>query len=209
MARFAYVMWASLALAVLTKGLVALVFIFGAAAIFLTVTGDWRRLRRLRPVTGLLLFFAIAAPWHVLAGLRNTGGADGHGFFWFYFVNEHVLRFLGERIPRDYNKLPASLYWTLHAVWLFPWSFLAPAGALFAWRQRREFLAKYRQPGTFRRRTILLLAIFSALVLVFFSLSTNQEYYTFPVYLPLLMLLAARAGSDAAFATRISPGAEL
>jgi hypothetical protein len=41
------------------------------------------------------------------------------------------------------------------------------------------------------RRTTLLLALFSALVLLFFSLSTNQEYYTFPAYLPLLMLLAA------------------
>jgi hypothetical protein len=44
---------------------------------------------------------------------------------------------------------------------------------------------------TFKRQTILLLTIFSTLVLLFFSLSTNQEYYTFPVYLPLLMLLAA------------------
>ena len=47
---------------------------------------------------------------------------NGHGFFWFYFVNEHFLRFLGRRYPMDYNKLPSSLYWTLHLVWLFPWS---------------------------------------------------------------------------------------
>jgi 4-amino-4-deoxy-L-arabinose transferase-like glycosyltransferase len=196
----AYTMWAALALAVLSKGLVALVFIFGTVAIFLLLAGDWRNLRRLRPISGVLLFLAIAAPWHVLAGLRNIGGAEGHGFFWFYFVNEHVLRFLGQRIPQDYNKLPSYLYWMLHAVWLFPWSFLAPAGAVFAWHRRHEFLAEIRRQrsprfeirrGTFGRRTILLLTIFSALVLVFFSLSTNQEYYTFPVYLPLLMLLAA------------------
>jgi len=191
--RFAYLMWASLALAVLSKGLVALVFIFGTAAIFLLLTGDWRNMRRLRPMSGLLLFLAIAAPWHVLAGLRNTGGSNGHGFFWFYFVNEHVLRFLGQRIPQDFNKLPAYLYWMLHGVWLFPWSFVAPACALFVWRRRKEFLAGWRLHGradAFGQRTILLLAIFSALVLVFFSLSTNQEYYTFPVYLPVLMLLA-------------------
>jgi 4-amino-4-deoxy-L-arabinose transferase-like glycosyltransferase len=197
---FAYLMWGSLALAVLSKGLVALVFIFGTAAIFLSLTGDWRKVRRLRPLTGLPLFLAIAAPWHVLAGLRNTGGAEEHGFFWFYFINEHVLRFLGQRIPQDFNKLPAYLYWLLHGVWLFPWSFLAPACALFAWRKRHEIRSEFNLPGSPRyhalasrdgRRTILLLAIFSALVLVFFSLSTNQEYYTFPVYLPLLMLLAA------------------
>jgi 4-amino-4-deoxy-L-arabinose transferase-like glycosyltransferase len=198
--RFAYLMWASLALAVLSKGLVALVFLFGTAAIFLFLTGDWRNARRLKPVSGVLLFLATAAPWHVLAGLRNTVGANGHGFFWFYFVNEHVLRFLGQRIPRDFNKLPAYLYWLLHGVWLFPWSFLAPVGALLAWRRRNEIRAELNLrglrlrrvlPGRDGRRTILLLAIFSTLVLVFFSLSTNQEYYTFPVYLPLLMLLAA------------------
>ncbi len=44
---------------------------------------------------------------------------------------------------------------------------------------------------SFTERTTLLLTLFSTLVLVFFSLSTNQEYYTFPAYLPLLILLCA------------------
>jgi hypothetical protein len=185
---YAYLMWTALALAVLAKGLVALVFFFGTAAVFLPLAGELRHWRRLRPFTGVLLLLAIAAPWHILAGLRNTGGEGGHGFFWFYFVNEHLLRFLGRRIPRDYNKLPTALYWSLHLVWLFPWSLFAPAAILTAWRRRRQMLT---HPITFSRGTILLLVIFSALVLVFFSLSTNQEYYTFPVYLPLLILLAA------------------
>jgi 4-amino-4-deoxy-L-arabinose transferase-like glycosyltransferase len=185
----ANVMWIALALAVLTKGLVALVLYGGSAILFLFFTRsshEASRWRRLAPVSGPLLFLAIAAPWHILAGLRNTGGADGHGFFWFYFVNEHILRFLGRRIPRDYNKLPALLYWTLHAVWLFPWSLFAPA-AVWAWIRQRPTLARTQ----FARHSALLLTIYCSLVLVFFSLSTNQEYYTFPVYLPLLMLIAA------------------
>jgi 4-amino-4-deoxy-L-arabinose transferase-like glycosyltransferase len=240
---YPYALWSALALAVLTKGLVAIVFVFATAFLFLTWTRQLHLWRRLRPFTGLLLFLAIAAPWHILAGLRNTGGANGHGFFWFYFINEHVLRFLGRRIPRDYNKLPAYLYWSLHLVWLFPWSLFAPAALILAWRKRKSLLTRSINPvpqgfnssgnpvpqgfnssgnpvpqgfslgshppaekvgfspsgtpssadrnGTFRHQTILLLTIFSALVLVFFSVSTNQEYYTFPVYLPLLMLLAA------------------
>jgi 4-amino-4-deoxy-L-arabinose transferase-like glycosyltransferase len=187
--RYAYAIWIALALAVLTKGLVTLVFFFATALLYLAFTRQFRLWRHLRPVTGTLLFLAIAAPWHILAGLRNTGGANGHGFFWFYFINEHVLRFLGRRIPRDYNKLPATLYWSLHLVWLFPWSLFAPAALIYAWRKRRSYLS--RTALTFRRQTILILLIFSVLVLVFFSVSTNQEYYTFPVYLPLLMLLAA------------------
>jgi 4-amino-4-deoxy-L-arabinose transferase-like glycosyltransferase len=223
---FPYAMWTSLALAVLTKGLIAPIFILGAAFIFMASTGQQVYWRSLRPFTGILLFLAIAAPWHILAGLRNTGGENGRGFFWFYFVNEHFLRFLGRRIPRDYNKLPTALYWSLHLVWLFPWSLFTPAATLIAYRARREkqlsrdldstgqrlsrfeliahekakrtnssYRAVNAGDSSLASNTVFLLLIFSALVLVFFSLSTNQEYYTFPVYLPLLMLLAAALSS--------------
>jgi len=184
---YAYAMWTSLAFAVLTKGLVAPVFFLGAAGLYLALTGEWRNLGKTRPVSGLLLFFAIAAPWHILAGLRNTGGMNGHGFFWFYFVNEHFLRFLGKRYPKDYNKLPGYLFWSLHLVWLFPWSLFAPVAFLQGWRLRKQHLLAVRN---FAAKTTLLLVLYAALVLVFFSISTNQEYYTFPAYLALLTLLA-------------------
>ena len=184
---YAYAMWAALALAVLTKGLVALVFFFGAAGLYLILTKGWRDIGRMKPVSGLLLFLAIAAPWHILAGLRNTGGMNGHGFLWFYFINEHFLRFLGKRYPKDYNKLPGYLFWALHLVWLFPWSLFAPAALLQGWRLRKEHPLR---AGSFQTKSTLLLVIYAALVLVFFSISTNQEYYTFPAYLPLLTLIA-------------------
>lgn len=185
---YAYAMWTALALAVLTKGLVALVFFFGAATFYLALTGEWRNLGRTKPVTGVLLFLVIAAPWHILAGIRNTGGMNGHGFFWFYFVNEHFLRFLGKRYPKDYNKLPGYLYWSLHLVWLFPWSLFAPVAILQGWRLRKQRLLAN---SGLQAKTTLLLAIYAALVLVFFSVSTNQEYYTFPAYLAMLTLMAA------------------
>ena len=93
----------------LAKGLIAPVFFFAAVVPYLLLTGEWRRWRELRLLTGILLFLAIAAPWHILAGLRNPdqGNPVGniptpgnvHGFFYFYFINEHVLRFLGKRYP--------------------------------------------------------------------------------------------------------------
>jgi 4-amino-4-deoxy-L-arabinose transferase-like glycosyltransferase len=192
-----YAGYAMMALGVLTKGLIALVFPCGAAFFFLLATGEWRRWREFRLTSGLALFLAIAAPWHILAGLRNPGTAEHRGFFWFYFVNEHFLRFLGKRYPRDYSKLPAGLYWTLHLVWLFPWSFYLPAAVrtgVNAWRGRREGSAAVpsdgRRLGDFAARTRLLCWIWAGVVLMFFALSTNQEYYTFPAYLPLLLLLA-------------------
>ncbi len=209
-----YFTWASLALAMLAKGLIAPVFFFFAAIPYLILTGEWRRWRQFRLPTGILLFLAIAAPWHILAGLRNTGAGhpvgnipepgNVHGFFYFYFINEQVLRFLGKRYPVDYNKLPFLLYWSLHLVWLFPWSFYLPVVVRRAWAHRTRWRSGLRpalyavaaRSTQFRTRTTWLLGLYGAIILIFFSLSTNQEYYTYPAYFPLLLLTAGALASE-------------
>jgi 4-amino-4-deoxy-L-arabinose transferase-like glycosyltransferase len=218
-----YWMWAALALATLTKGLIAPVFFVAAAVPFVALSGLWRRWRELKPLTGLLLFVVIAAPWHVLAGLANrdqghpvgnhptTGNV--HGFWYFYFLNEHVFRFIGTRWPHDYNRMPVIWYWLAHLVWLFPWSLFLPALLMVAWRTRhgwmahvrpdagqtvdfyldhaaREDVASYVARLKFRVRTAWMLGLYAAFVLLFFSISTNQEYYTFPAWPALLILIA-------------------
>ena len=218
-----YWAWGGVALALMTKGLIAPVFFFGAAILYLLLTGQWRRWKALRPVSGLLVFLAIAAPWHILCGIYNPdqGHPVGnhptignvHGFFYQYFINEHVLRFFNLRYPHDYNKMPGSLYWLAHLVWIFPWSLFLPAVAALAWKTRHSWLRHLRHDAgdtvgfyidnamrgdvasyvvrlKFRVRTIWLLALFSAWTLLFFSISTNQEYYTFMVWPPLVMLIA-------------------
>jgi 4-amino-4-deoxy-L-arabinose transferase-like glycosyltransferase len=184
-----YAGYACVALAVLTKGLVALVFAGAPAFLYLVLSGEWRRWREFRFGTGMALLVLLAAPWHLLAGFRN------HGFFWFYFVNEHFLRFLGKRYPKDYNKLPAVLYWTLHLAWLFPWSMYLP---LAVQDLRRAVAGKSQGTRlTFSSRTRQVCWLWAAIILVFFALSTNQEYYTFPAYFPILLLIAgAMAGSE-------------
>ena len=219
-----YWAYACVALATLTKGLIAPVFFIGAAVPYVILTGQWRRWRSYRLFTGTLLFLAIAAPWHILCGLQNPdqGHAVGnhptignvHGFFYFYFVNEHLLRFFSLRYPHDYNKLPFIWYWLLHFVWLFPWSLFLPALLAIGWKTRHHWLqhlkhdagktvdfyiehaerydvASYIEGLKFRVRSVWLLAIFSAWTLFFFSLSSNQEYYTFPVWPALFILIAA------------------
>jgi 4-amino-4-deoxy-L-arabinose transferase-like glycosyltransferase len=181
--------YACLALAVLTKGLIPLVFVGITAVAYVVTTGDWRRWREFRIPSGLLLFFVIAAPWHILAGLRNPK------FFWFYFVNEHFLRFLGKRYPVDYNKVPAALYWSLHLVWLFPWSLYLPLAFKNLWSDFKAL----RQPATanpFAVRTRVICWIWAGVVLTFFAFSTSQEYYTFPAYFPLVLLLAGSTAEE-------------
>ena len=59
-----------------------------------------------------------------------------HGFLWFYFMNEQVLRFLNLRYPRDYNTVPRLYFWLFHLLWLFPWSVYFPAVAKLSFRPR-------------------------------------------------------------------------
>ena len=188
-----YAGYASAALAVLTKGLIGVVLTGLAAVGYLLLSGEWRRWREFRLAGGFGLFLLLAAPWHLLAGIRNQG------FFWFYFVNEHFLRFLGKRYPMDYNKLPALAYWGLQLVWLFPWSLYVPLALRDV---RRDLLparnSRVTRSLNFAARTRLLCWVWAGAVLVFFSLSTNQEYYTFPAYLPLLILLAGALAREEA-----------
>jgi 4-amino-4-deoxy-L-arabinose transferase-like glycosyltransferase len=195
--RWATVLAASLAAGLLLKGLIALVFPLGAAFLYLLLTGQfWRRRtwQRLHPGLILLGVLLIAAPWHVLATLRNPPYFDFtlrsvpgeyHGFFWFYFLNEHVFRFLGMRHPRDYNTVPRLWFWLLQGVWLFPWSVFLPAAARLGYRA-----------GDRAGRTRLLALCLIGLVMVFFTLSTTQEYYSMPIY-PWLALLIGSALASA------------
>jgi len=156
-------------------------------------TTSWRRLH---PFSGLLIVLLIAAPWHILATLRNppylaftlrSWPGQYHGFFWFFFINEQLLRFLNLRYPRDYNTVPRLLFWSLHLVWLFPWSVYFPAVAKLSFK-----------PADRVGRTRLLALCWAGFVLIFFTLSTTQEYYSMPCYPALALLLgsAMATGGD-------------
>ncbi len=189
---WAEVFYFSLACGLLLKGLVAALF---PVAILLITFALQRRLfqretwRRLHVFSGLAVVLLIAAPWHVLATLRNpphfdwtmrSGPGQYHGFFWFYFLNEHLFRFLNIRYPRDYNTVPRPAFWLLHFVWFFPWSV-----TLFT-AFRRGWAATTRAA-----QVRLLCIVWTLFVLIFFSLSTTQEYYSLPIYPALAMLLGA------------------
>jgi len=172
------------ALNVLTKGLIGLVFPAGAIGLYLLLSGNLRHFLRLRLISSTLVFLGVAAPWHILAALRNPAQGNVRGFLWFYFVNEHFLRFLNKRVPRDYDTVPLLLFWALLVLWLIPWTAFLPQALLEVPRRWREFRGQMS-----RRQKANLLFFFWALVIVgFFSLSTRQEYYTIPA-IPGMALL--------------------
>ena len=175
---------AAAALNVLTKGLIGIVFPVAIAGFYLILTGNVKHLRRMRVVSSTLVLLLIAAPWHIAAGLANPAAGQSRGFFWFYFVNEHFLRYIGKRIPHDYDTVPLLVFWGLMFLWLFPWSaFMVQSLAKIPhrWREIRGAMNR-------RQRAMLLFAIWAAVTLLFFSASTRQEYYVIPA-LPALALM--------------------
>jgi 4-amino-4-deoxy-L-arabinose transferase-like glycosyltransferase len=207
---------ASCALNVLTKGLIGVVFPVAAVAIYLWLTRGWERawtrVKALSPWSSLLVFLAMAAPWHVLAGLANpTQGhpthfrfvhwhwivplpTDGnvHGWFWFYFMNEHVLRYLNLRVPRDYDTVPLVIFWGLCLVWMMPWSAFGFKAIGWALPLRSEkWRSQFRRHDLpLRRRGLMLLVVWAAFVLLFFAFSTRQEYYVLPAIPAVAVLIA-------------------
>ena len=214
-----YAFDAACALDVLTKGLIGIVFPVAIVAAHMLLTLGWRgtlrRLKQSHPITSTCILFAIAAPWHILIALANPtqghpGGVsftaghwqvplptDGnvHGWAWFYFVNEQVLRYLNLRVPRDYDTVPLWLFLGLIFVWLMPWSAFLPSAIKRAWVP----LLRLRNPHLLSQedRTHLLLLVWAVLPLLFFTFSTRQEYYVLPSLPPLILLISRTLATPA------------
>ena len=149
----------------------------------------------------------IAAPWHILATLRNppyfeftmrSAPGEYHGFLWFYFINEQLLRFLNMRYPRDYDTVPRLYFWCFHLLWLFPWSVYFPAVAKLNFK-----------PLDRAGKARLLALCWTGFILVFFTFSTTQEYYSMPCYPALALLLGsamAAGGNWIRYGTRVLCG---
>ncbi len=169
---------------VLTKGLIGLVFPLATIGLYLLLTRNLRHLLKMRLISSTCAFLLVAAPWHILAGLRNPGQGNVRGFFWFYFVNEQFLRYLNQRVPRDYGTVPLIVFWGLVLVWLFPWSSFLPQALA---RVRFSQFPETAGSGQARARLIFFLGAF--FIVFFFSFSTRQEYYVLPALPPLALLI--------------------
>jgi 4-amino-4-deoxy-L-arabinose transferase-like glycosyltransferase len=190
--RWSVMLGACLGTGLLLKGLIAVVFPALAGIAYMALSRQLfsiKSWRRLTLGTAITIALAIAVPWHVLATLRNppyfafsmhSAPGEYRGFFWFYFINEHLLRFLNLRYPHDYNTVPRLWFWLLNLVWIFPWTpFLLSI-------PRLSLNANSRTD-----RTRLMAVCWVGVVLLFFTFSTTQEYYSMPIYPALAMFVGS------------------
>lgn len=162
-----------LGLAILTKGLVAIILIGGSFGLFLLIEKKlFQYLRQALDPLGILLLLAVVLPWHIAATIQHKG------FLWHYVVEEHFLRFLNQRVPHDYYGGPIYYYLPRIMIYLFPWSLFTP---LLFWRTKNL--------TTFEKKVLRFSWCWLIVPLAFFSLSSAKANYYMIVSMPALAML--------------------
>jgi len=171
--KWMLITWAALALAVLSKGIVALVLAGATLVLYMIATRDLSPLRRLQLLIGVPLFLVVTLPWFWIVQKQNPE------FLQFFFIREHVQRFF---TTVDNRVEPFWYFIPILAVSLLP--------VIANWRTWK--LAKIeggRTSGGFRAELFLL--IWCAVVFVLFSLSQSKlASYLMPLMPPLAVSLA-------------------
>ena len=176
--RWLWMAWAGMAAAVLSKGLIGIVFPAAAVCLYCIVQRDLRLFWKLEWLVGPLVFLAIAAPWFVLVSVKNPE------FPQFFFIHEHFERFLSTVHRRE------QAWWYFFPI-LFggflPWAIALIPAAVNGWRQPAKLTGESGTHGTFSPHKFVL--IFSVFILLFFSKSGSKlPSYILPMF-PLLALV--------------------
>lgn len=169
-------MAAGMGMAVMTKGVIGFLLPCMAAAIFLALRRDWAALKAVPWAAAILIFMLLALPWHLAAWW-----AHGDYFFREYIIHQHVQRFLGQDFG---HERPFWNYIPVLALAMFPWTAFMP---LAWWRALRSVRSEKNSPGPM----MAMWGVWAAVIVLFFSLSTNKlSSYILPA-LPALALLSA------------------
>ena len=163
--------WAAMALAVLSKGLVGIIFAGFAVFIVMCMRRDLKVLDRIHLIPGLIVFFVIAAPWFIAVSNANEEFAQ------FFFIHEHFARFLTHEHRR---VLPFWYFLPIVGAGFLIWMFALPAAIVRAWREER---GRDFQP-------LRIAMLWSGLVVLFFSASGSKlPTYVLPAFPPLALVL--------------------
>lgn len=167
---YLFLFYIFLAFALLTKGFVSIVLV--GAIVFFFLLWEKTFLLKIKAFLdpfAILLFLMLVCPWHILASIYEDG------FAWFYFINEHILRFLDLRVPKDYYTGPIYYHLIRVFVMIFPWFFFLPYKKS---HMRFDAMTKF-----------FMLCFF--VPFVFFSLSKAKANYFMIIAVPFLLTFIA------------------
>jgi 4-amino-4-deoxy-L-arabinose transferase-like glycosyltransferase len=167
-----YLLYVSSALAFLTKGLIGIAFPFAITILWLSISKRWGDILRLFSPAGVILFLLISCPWIILVQKANKD------FLWFFFIQEHFLRYTTTLHGRNHTVL---LYIPVVLLGTLPWS-------AFLLKALKENVGKRVPPFKAAERQFLLTWIF--FIFIFFSISSSKLIpYIAPIFLPVAILM--------------------
>lgn len=162
--------WVMTALAVATKGPIALLYTLLPAAVWLGWECGWRGLRSLHPIPGLLALLALAGLWAAAVMLRGQGA---------YLATIWQQQLVGRAVSSWSHREPVYFYIMLAPLLFMPWTGLVLHGAYTLYRQR---CSGWRA-----------IACFGALPLLGISLLSGKLFIYLEPLMPAVALAAAGA----------------
>ncbi len=181
--------YVSMALAVLSKGLIGIALPGAVMFLWVLLLNRWRGLWPFYPLVGTLVLLAIAAPWHLLAARANPD------FLQFYFIHEHWERFTTQ-VHGRYE--PFWFFIPVLLVGLFPWVFFSAQACRESLAGGWQALGKNAEAWFF--------VIWIGFIFLFFSKSQSKLIpYLLPVFPAAAALLGRTLASCWAGKSRLCP----
>lgn len=172
---FLYSTYIFAAFAVLTKGLIGIVFPGMIIFCWIIFLNNWRLLKKIHLLSGTIIFLLISAPWFILEQRVN------HEFFHYFFFTQHILRFLTANL-NNINKV--WFYLPVIIIGIFPWFiFLGQT----IWQKIKLILTNRKQ-----YQTELFLLLWILLIVLFFSIPASKLIgYILPVFPAIALLIGS------------------
>ena len=166
--------YASMALGLLTKGLIAIVLPGGIIFWYIIFTRKWKLFIEALYIPGIILFFAISVPWFYMVCKANPD------FFHFFFIQEHFLRY-ATKMHNRYE--PFWFFLPMIPAGLMPWT------PLFLSLFSKESIVRSPENSA-QKDAVIYLLLWFGVILLFFSLSDSKLIpYITPCMPPLAILM--------------------
>jgi 4-amino-4-deoxy-L-arabinose transferase-like glycosyltransferase len=173
--------WAAAAGAVLSKGLIGLVFPAAILFLYCLIQWDWRRLAAINWVSGFFIFFLVATPWFYLVAKQNPE------FLHFFFIHEHFQRFT----TTQHRRVEAWWFFIpILFVGCLAWAFMLVPALIRGW-QAGHHHAKHDAAGNRHFKPLRFAIIWIVFIIFFFSISGSKlPAYILPTFPLIAMVLA-------------------
>jgi 4-amino-4-deoxy-L-arabinose transferase-like glycosyltransferase len=174
---FIYGFYVCLALATLAKGPVGFILPLLVCLVYLIIQRDWKGLKRMKLLPGMILFFIIILSWYIPALLK--GGKE--------YFNETIMLHTVDRFAKGSSHIRPFYYYLYNFPADFlPWIIFLPAAIAYGFSEGRTRI----------RREFLFLLVWFAVIFIFFSLSKGKRgLYLLPLF-PAVSLMVGKLWDD-------------